>query len=202
VANIATSWLSREIAVLVVFIAAAAALVVGESRGFGAAFRSALAFLAAGSGGALVFSMSRIYRLPTVPDWDSASTPAAFISSASVLGSALASIVVRTWNPALETNLPRATLYVLAAAFAVALLFAPRFGLLARRRPSPAFRPDPKAPAVFAVRMMLFALAIFFWAVSMIKPEAAGVTRWASMAFLFESEVFGRMLFYTIPADL
>jgi len=202
VVNLKSSWLSREIAALVLFIAAAAFLAVGEWRGLGASVRTALAGVTTAAGGIFVYTMSRLYMLRTVPEWNTAATPVAFFSSAAVLGATLASVVVRAGYPGLRTDLPVIALAAMGLAYLAAFLFAPRFGLLARKEASPAFKPDPRLPSVFAARMTLFALAILVWSVSILRPETAGPAAWISLALLLAAEVLGRQLFYSIPQNL
>jgi len=202
VVNLKSSWLSREIAALVLFIAAAAFLAVGEWRGAEAPVRAALAGLTTAAGGIFVYAMSRLYMLRTVPEWNTAATPVSFFSSAAVLGASLASVVVRAGHPRLRTDLPFVALAAMGFAYLAAFLFAPRFGLLARKEASPAFKSDPRLPSVFAARMILFALAILVWTVSILRPGAAGPAAWISLALLLAAEVLGRQLFYSIPQNL
>jgi len=201
-ANLGASWLSREIAALVLFLIAAAALAFGELRDVEASIRAALAGLTTAAGGIFVYTMARLYMLKTVPEWNTAATPAAFFSSAAVLGAVLASVVLRTGHPRFRTQLPVVALTVMGLVYLEMFLFTPRFGLLARKEASPAFKPDPRLPSIFAVRMLLFALAILVWGISILKPEAAGPAAWAALALLLGSEILGRRLFYSIPRNL
>ncbi|MBM3312408.1 MAG: hypothetical protein FJY80_12985, partial [Candidatus Aminicenantes bacterium] len=202
VANLKTSWLSREIVALVLFIAAAAALAGGEWKGAAAALRAPLAAATTAAGGLFIYAMSRLYMLPAVPEWNTAATPAAFFGSAAVLGAALTAVVVRVGQPRFRTNLPLIALAAMGLVYLLTFLYAPRFGLLARKVPSPAFKPDPRLPGLHAVRMVLFALAILAWALAVLKPTAAGPAFWAALALLLGSEILGRFLFYSIPQNL
>ena len=202
VANFKSSWLSREIGALVLFIAAAAALAGGEWRDAAAALRAPLAAVTAAAGGFFLYAMSRLYMLPAVPEWNSAATPVAFFGSAAALGSALTAVVVRVGQPRFRTNLPLIALAAMGLVYLLVFLYAPRFGLFARKAPSPAFRPDPRLPWLFAIRMVLFALAILVWALSAFNPAVAGPASWTALGLLFASEALGRWLFYSLPQNL
>lgn len=202
VVNAGTSWLSREVIALLIFLAAAAALVFAEGRGAGAGLRTILSYLTTAAGGMFVFSMAKIYMLPTVPEWNTPATPAAFFSSALVLGALLAPFVLGFSARGVETNLPLVTLVVMGAGVLACLLFAPRFGLLAKKVAFPPFRPDPNLPAWFAGRIALLALAILLWVVSIVIPGADVTASWASLAAAVGSEVLGRLLFYSLPSGL
>jgi len=190
--NLGRSWLSREILFLLTFEAAAAAMVLDEPLGLQAG--GILRPVAAISGLACIFMMSKIYTLPAVPDWNSWRTPASFFSSAFVLGGLTAGLVIG--------GLAAPGLILLAAAFVFNLVFAPRFGLAGRRATPLGFRPNPAWPAIFAVRMILFAAAILFWLAALFLPEAASWLEWAALSTAILSEVIGRLQFYDIPLGL
>jgi anaerobic dimethyl sulfoxide reductase subunit C (anchor subunit) len=202
VVNAGTSWLSREVIALLVFLAAAAVLVFAERRGTGAGLRTILAYLTAAAGGVFIFCMAKIYMLPTVLEWNTPATPAAFFSSALVLGALLAPFVLGFSARGVETNLPLVTLVIMGTAILVALLYTPRFGLLAKKEAFPPFRPDPNLPAWFAGRIALLALAILLWVVSIVIPGAAVAASWAALAAAVGSVVLGRLLFYSLPSGL
>ena len=97
-ANVAGSWLSREVVAGIVFGGALLAHVVTDSR--------ALGISAAVVGLAFVYVISRIYRLRTVPAWDTWATPAAFLGTTLVLGAAFYAVVLaRSGEPALVRGL-------------------------------------------------------------------------------------------------
>lgn len=100
VANLSSSWLSREITSGVAFAVLGAAFALAQWRKVGSfGMRQALAYLAALAGVALVFSMGEVYMLPTQPSWNSLATPVSFFATTFLLGSlALGSaFVVNYW---------------------------------------------------------------------------------------------------------
>jgi DMSO reductase anchor subunit len=93
--NIKSSWLSREIFTVSLFAGLLAAMAAMTH------FRPGLLngwVLLAGSlaGGMALYAMTRVYRLKTVPSWDHAGTPLAFLGSALVLGGVQFALVLKT----------------------------------------------------------------------------------------------------------
>jgi anaerobic dimethyl sulfoxide reductase subunit C len=88
ITNLATSWLSREIAcgvafgVLGVVFAAMQWFKLGSFK-----VRNIVAWLAGLVGIALIFSMSRAYMIPSQPSWNTLATPISFYATALLLGS-------------------------------------------------------------------------------------------------------------------
>jgi len=79
--NLRSSWLSREVALSGAFIVGWTLTVV--ARGAGAAALAVTAsVLTALAGAALVYAMARVYRLRTVPGWDTRLTNASFFLTA------------------------------------------------------------------------------------------------------------------------
>ncbi|MBI4787637.1 MAG: dimethylsulfoxide reductase subunit B [Chloroflexi bacterium] len=120
-ANLRSSWLSREILFTVLFTGAVVILTALQSLDVGTdENRQALAWAATLIGLALVYSMSRVYRLRTVPAWNRWTTPASFFLTAFVLGGLAVSATT-----ALATGQVVLSI-VFAGAFAVALAVAVR----------------------------------------------------------------------------
>lgn len=90
VRHLGSSWVSREILAALVF----AGLILGQAAAAWAELplgqSPALAGLTALGGLALLYSMSRAYRLRTVPAWDSPATLLSFGATAGLLGGLLA----------------------------------------------------------------------------------------------------------------
>lgn len=87
VANVGSSWLSREILFGVLFAVTGAAFAIGQWFKISTfAVRNILALLAAVLGLALVYSMANVYLLPTVPAWNTWTTPVSFFVSTFLLG--------------------------------------------------------------------------------------------------------------------
>jgi DMSO reductase anchor subunit len=88
--NVRSSWLSREVLFMTLFAAASVALVALEvvtlPRIDTGQVEAVLAGGAALAGVGLLYSMVRVYRLRTVPAWDTAGTAAGFFGTALILG--------------------------------------------------------------------------------------------------------------------
>ena len=97
IANIATSWLSREILFVGFFGFATLALFFFRNR--------ALGFAAAIFGLGLVYVMSNVYMTPPVPFWKTPATLWVFLSTCLLLGSATL-LLVRTYGNAGSRLLP------------------------------------------------------------------------------------------------
>ena len=83
-----SSWLSREILFGLLFAAVGGAFAFSQwFKWLTPRLRQALAGLAALVGLALIWSMTMVYLLPTVPAWDSWATPARFFATTFLLGS-------------------------------------------------------------------------------------------------------------------
>jgi anaerobic dimethyl sulfoxide reductase subunit C len=86
--HLSTSWLSREIFLGCSFAALGAAFAISQKmKWFTPLLRQLLAGLTAIVGLGLIFAMSMVYMLPTVPGWDSWATPVTFYTTAFLLGS-------------------------------------------------------------------------------------------------------------------
>ena len=87
IANLGTSWLSREIFFGVVFAGLGGVFALMQWRKLGSiATRNLVALAAAVVGLALVFSMSMIYMLPAEPAWNVVTTPLSFLATTLLLG--------------------------------------------------------------------------------------------------------------------
>ena len=86
-ANLRSSWLSREVLLAVGFALAGAAFAALRLSGHGPpGVRSALAATTALMGVSLVYAMARVYRVRTVPSWDTPLTTISFFAAAVLLG--------------------------------------------------------------------------------------------------------------------
>ncbi len=93
-ANMGSSWLSKEIFLAFVFLAAA--LLAAYAHSFRPAHQS-IALLASALFGLLfVFGMARVYMLRTVPAWNRPSTVLSFLGTSLVLGAILTSAILAT----------------------------------------------------------------------------------------------------------
>ncbi len=100
IANIGSSWLSREITLSLIFAVAGAVFAFMQWRKISSpSVRNALALVVAAVGLVLVYAMSMVYQIVTVPAWDTFLTSASFFITAFLLGTlALGSaFVVNFW---------------------------------------------------------------------------------------------------------
>ncbi len=87
VTNLATSWLSREIFLGVLFAVGGAAFAFMQWRKVGSsAIRNAIASLTAVIGVLFIVSMAMVYMLSTQPAWNSLATPISFAVTTGLLG--------------------------------------------------------------------------------------------------------------------
>ncbi|HKK09980.1 MAG TPA: DmsC/YnfH family molybdoenzyme membrane anchor subunit [Bacteroidales bacterium] len=85
--NLPSSWLSREILFVSLFVAAMVVLTFSYIRSIGPVWLyNVLSLVAVVSGILGVFSMSKVYMLETIPVWNSITTPIQFFLSAFLLG--------------------------------------------------------------------------------------------------------------------
>lgn len=88
--NLGTSWLSREILLLLLFGGSVALATAMWRRGWGSeASRILLSRSSTVVGIVLVFVMARLYMLPTTPSWSTAATPISFFATCLILGGAV-----------------------------------------------------------------------------------------------------------------
>jgi anaerobic dimethyl sulfoxide reductase subunit C len=87
VANLGSSWLSREILSGVVFAVAGFAFALMQWRKIGSSvLRGIIAWIAAIVGLVLVYSMANVYMIPTRPSWNLVTTPISFFITTLLLG--------------------------------------------------------------------------------------------------------------------
>ena len=88
--NLKSSWLSREVVLVLLFGAALALFYRVERLSIGGpAWREFLWWVVAALGLVVVMAISRIYMIRTVPAWNSFATPAAFFGTTFLLGAAV-----------------------------------------------------------------------------------------------------------------
>jgi len=101
--SLETSWLSREILALLLFVGAGVFFALIEFLKIGSLrTRALVASTAALMGVGLIFSMAKVYMLRTVPAWDSWLTVATFFSTALLLGSVTLGVAYRKDAPLLK----------------------------------------------------------------------------------------------------
>jgi anaerobic dimethyl sulfoxide reductase subunit C len=223
VANVGTSWLSREILLSVLFTALGGVFALMQWRKIGSFMvRSLLAGLAALIGLAQVYSMAMVYQLPLQPAWNTVATPVSFFATTLLLGvMALGAAFVANYayvqrqNPGCadaQCELLRGALrwFAIAAVVLVGveLIVAPlqvaylAGGLSSEARASASMLFTDFA-IVFALRLLLVfvgagILGVFLYrnAVSPGREHVLSTLSYTAFATVLVSEVLGRFLFY------
>lgn len=222
--NIGTSWLSREIALSLLFALAGGIFSVAQWRKIGsAAARNALALVVAAVGMVLVFAMSMVYRLPTVPAWDTLATPITFYLTTFLLGAMAmgAAFIANYWylrhnemdpqnvqSRMLATSLRWIALIsvgLLGLQFMAIPLYLTQLSVTA----SPAAQASmmhlsESSAIIFAVRLLLLftgagLLSVFVYqhAASESRLHLVGNIAYLAFTLVLISEVLGRYLFYS-----
>lgn len=204
-ANLRASWLSREILADLAFLGAGAALwLLAALDKTEDSLRTILIILGAAAGFFLIFTMSRLYMLRTVPVWRGAHTPVSFFLSAVFLGPLLAAIL----TPAFD-EMGSAARWIFAAialvasslTFVAMALCTPSVGLLVRTRPTLLAYPRTKIMGHLAARAgFLVAATACFLLFLLRSPDSspAPLSLVAGSFAALSSEIIGRSLFYAM----
>ncbi len=203
VANVRTSWLSREILFELIFLFLLAGLAFLEWLGVSPLLGLALA---AGFAGVLfLLSMSKIYVLKAIPVWNGAFTVLSFFLTALVLGALVSSFI---FSLPIELNawgrtMAAVSFVLLAADFANAVLFSPQYGIWGTREKASLKPPGVYHPVLHLLRLALFLPGIIFFGGVVLGGgswlESGGlVFAVLPVCFLsaFAGEIIGRILFY------
>jgi len=181
VRNIRSSWLSREVLLALAFTAAGGLFAVLRWSGAGSpSLRTPVGLLAGACGLALVHAMARVYRLRTVPAWDSVLTTMSFFATTVLLGS-LAVGAGLSLLPGVPETLVTPPLHVIAVAAAGA------FGAeLAQRGVGP----------LHGVRRMLLLVGLALCVLLLLSAARATGLLVAAFASALAAQAIGRYLFY------
>lgn len=217
--GIGHSWLSREIFFGSAFAVMGAVFAFAQWKKLASAsLRQAFAIVTGLVGLGLVFSMSMVYMLPTVPAWNSIATPIRFFLTTLLLGGlAVGAAFVFTVKrnakraeavDATEAELVRVTTkWIGVAVFClvgISFVTLPVYALnLAAQGGAAAL----SAQAMFEAGgglVLVFRLVLLFVGAALIalylasgKKKAPAVAAYAAISMVFVAEVLGRMLFYT-----
>ena len=223
IANLGSSWLSREIFFITAFGVVGAVFALMQWRKLGTpGIRSAVAWLAALLGLAQVYSMAMVYMLPTQPYWNTAATLLAFFATTFLLGAlAVGAALVATYTyvrrqtPACaeaQCGLLRSAVQGIAVAsvvlLGVQLIAAPlQLTLLASQSEpagvSSAARLYQDYGLLFGLRLVLafvgaglFGLYLYRNASVAGREKLLGSAVYLAFAIVLLAEVVGRFLFY------
>jgi len=225
-ANLRTSWLSREIFFELAFMAfvALAFVLVRTGHTTGSFLRTVMA---AGAIAAILFlvSMSRLYGLGSVPPWDPAYIGMSFFLTTMILGAMATAWLTRSPlgdRRSYLSELWAASFFFIAADVVFAVFVTPVYGLVGCR-PTPSLRPPARVRRLLHLgRLTLLAGGLFlivlakaaeipsafggFGSATMAVKKASQSWPLLTLAFLLVllGEVAGRFLFYGLvrrPGD-
>ncbi len=180
-ANLRSSWLSREILLALLFAVLGGLFAVLRASGAGSpAFRARLAIAAAVAGVALVYAMARVYRLRTVRRWDTPLTAVSFFATALLLGS----LGVGT-GFVLLPDVPDAL--VVGPLHVIAVVAAGCFGAEVAAEGS---------GTLHGIRRLLLLLGIVLCVVLLLSAGRATALVVAAFLVALAAQVLGRYLFY------
>lgn len=206
--GLGSSWLSREILLAVAFGAAWLPATVLIAAGVGSPdLRAWVLTSAVLPGVGLVYTMACVYRLRTVPVWDTVLTTTAFFLTAAVLGSLGAALSLTLAGPGWEPAIPGLTWVAMAGLMAELALLPLVRGQVAvgRRAADPGLWRDLPGPwatvgraALLGAALVASAGALFMATVgagtigmTLIPPSLA-----AALVASLAGEVVGRAAFY------
>ena len=221
--GLGTSWLSRELFCGSAFTVLGAAFALCQWRKWlTPMWRQVLAAVTALVGLALVFSMSMVYLLPTVPGWYTWATPVSFFITTFLLGALAvgAAFVIEAWlrqrkgtteTDATLTTLTRGTLRGIGIASIVLLaaefVVIPTYVLALSNQSSPAAGHAVSALMAaggtwFVLRLVLVAtgagiLGLFVYrAATKSSERTLAIMATSAFALVLVAEAIGRVLFY------
>lgn len=198
-ANLRTSWLSREIVSELAFLAGLSTLAALAFFGAGEGRASrAAAILTSVAALAFLASMTRLYMLTTVPVWNTVSTPLSFGLSAGLLGAlgaaGVAVFVLRDAGAARPWI--AAALGLVALAVLAGLFVAPLYGPAGVRDAPALFPPAARSWPLHGARLGLLAAGGIALAALVAGRGGFKVPFAAAALAVAAAEVVGRFLFY------
>ncbi len=223
IANFGSSWLSREIVFSVLFSLGGAVFAFMQWRKLSTSTtRNIVALITAAVGIVLVFSMSMIYRVSTVPAWDSLATQATFFITTFLLGTLAlgAAFVANYWyvrRKGLDTNNVQHTMLaeslrwialmavaLLGLQFIVVPLYLSSLGTMGNEAATASVGVIAQQQGlILAIRLALLfvgagLLAVMLYSMASSQSKLRVVTNVAYLAFalVLTSEILGRYLFY------
>jgi anaerobic dimethyl sulfoxide reductase subunit C (anchor subunit) len=228
VSNFATSWLSREILLGVVFAVFAGLFTILQWRKVGSfAFRNVIAIITAVIGIGLVASMSMVYMIETQPGWNTFATPLSFFTTALLLGAvslgaALVAnyAIVKRKNPDCEDvqcELMKGALRWISILAIIALgiefifipLYLSRLASIGNEAAATASLMIDDYGVVFGLRLLLAfvgagVLGMFIYQNSQNPESEKALANFAYTSFVlvFAAELLGRFLFYATQVQI
>jgi anaerobic dimethyl sulfoxide reductase subunit C (anchor subunit) len=228
VTNLGSSWLSMEILCGVLFAVFGGLFALMQWRKIGTVgVRNAIAWIAAIIGLVFVYSMSRVYMLPTQPTWNTLATPVLFFTTTLLLGGlAMGAAFVANYayvqrnEPEcadVQCGLMRDVIRGIAISsivlVGIELVVLPVFLLYLANNSasvaSSAFQHFGDFSVAFVLRLVLafvgagvFGVFLYQNAISPGREKVLANFAYGAFAFVLVAEVIGRFLFYATQVQL
>ena len=203
--NLASSWLSREILAIGVFTASLVITLLLSWKTGSAQYLKPLMLLSSISGLALLWTMSRIYVMPTIPAWNSWHTPLSFVSTALSLGVITLLFLQANDSIAIAAHIIRVFYISLIALLLTEIITGGihqyRLATMDQGMEKRVF--DKGAfYRIFLVRMAILVFTLQLAVILFLKPDLLpgnSGTLWMSLLFVLviAQEMIGRLLFYS-----
>jgi anaerobic dimethyl sulfoxide reductase subunit C (anchor subunit) len=219
--NLKTSWVSKEMMFFLLFISCVALLTFMSWRKIKAfLFQRFISIAGIFFGIALIFSMARIYMLPTIPVWHAWTTPG-FFSTATLLLGNLSVVCLYTafftsskssslmddnrqrWIWKTLQNLVKLSFIFIVSGIFITGFFAYKLIVLAEKYIIETSVMSPDKQALFFLRILFYvlgwALLLLFLKKLRLKKEIQGNSHklfYTAFVFITIAEILGRHLFF------
>ncbi len=219
--NLKTSWVSKEMALFLLFISCVALLALLSWRKTEVKLLRCIITIAGGFFGiALIFSMAKIYMLPTIPVWNAWTTPGLFFTAALLLGalvviglyttflessksSSLMETIRERWRRKSLPNLIKVSMFFLVMGILISGSFAYRLMAVEKEYGAESSFISSDKQKLFLIRILLFLLGWILLMFHMKKSrleegilERSPKLVFGAFIFITLAEIVGRYLFY------
>ena len=222
IANLGTSWLSREILFDLIFATLALVFAIMQWRKIATfAVRNVIAWIAAIVGLVFIYIMSHAYMLPTEPSWNTLATPVSFYSTTFLLGSLAMGVAfvanyayVQRHNPGCASDqcelmrdsvrgISIAAIVFLGVELVTIPLYVTNLATAGQAGQASIHLMIGSYSLVFVLRLVLgfvgagiFGVFLFRNAVSAGREKILGYLVYSAFTLVLVAEVMGRFLFY------
>ncbi|MEE4177866.1 MAG: DmsC/YnfH family molybdoenzyme membrane anchor subunit [Bacteroides sp.] len=202
--NFGSSFLSREILLVSLFLFSLAMLWSSARFGIPSPASFKILYLASLIAGiTLIWTMARLYMIPTVPAWNTPLTVVKFFNSGLLLGAGvMICMVVFLHAKGLEVFQVRMVVSILFFVVALGVFIHLLTTLIPAEVQQASSFPAPVVPFAWKAARLLFLILGFsllaWWYPGFLNLSARGAAGWAYLAFalLVLSEICGRYIFY------
>lgn len=198
--NLQYSWLSREIFMASFFTAVLFLLLLVIHYGKPSASRNLLLLsFASVAGIILVYSMAMLYRIPTVPAWNSSATILNFFSATLVLGAAGTWLLYLLQNAASQKNIqrPLLTAFVCALILKVVAYISPSHSYAGENIAFPVEGYSVLLPEILWGIALVLILFKIFYAEDNSNLKTKQTFQYLPLVFFILAEILLRITFYS-----